>query len=77
MAKKRSPLDGLRCEFCGVALSTWAFKKWHDENVHDWLNLRCATCGSAFNENDASWHRFDVWRHRCPDGRSGTVARKQ
>jgi hypothetical protein len=77
MARKRSPLDGLRCEFCGAALSTWEFKKWHDENVHDWLNLHCAACDSAFDESDARWHCFNVWTHRCPDGSTGTVARKE
>jgi len=53
------------------------FKKWHDENAHDWLNLHCAMCGATFDEGDNSWCRFDIWTHRCPDGRSGTVARKE
>jgi|ERR1019366_3461593 hypothetical protein len=74
MARKKSPLDGLRCDFCGAALSTWAFKKWHDEKFHDWLNLRCGTCESPFSETDGNWHLFDVWQHHCADGRFGKVA---
>jgi hypothetical protein len=76
MARKKSPLDGLHCKFCGVALSTWEFKKWHDEEWHDWLNMRCDACGSRFSETDGSWQLFDVWEHSCTDGRMGKVARR-
>lgn len=72
MARKKSPLSGLRCEFCGAALSTWAFKKLHDEEFHDWMNLRCDTCGAAF-KRDERWQLCDVWEHFCDDDRSGKV----
>jgi hypothetical protein len=76
VARKKSPLDGLRCDFCGVAFNTWEFKKWHDEEWHDWSNMRCDACGSGFSKTDGSWELFDVWEHSCADGRMGKVARR-